>query len=370
MSAPGFSADRRRLTALRLAAQRIGGGEPSTPAATVSWLLGLQGQDFPGAKWSVGLRQTGASQASVDAACDAGQIVRSWPLRGTLHLVAAADLGWLLELTAPRSIAAAARRRADLGISVADVERAREVAVAALQGRRVLTREALLAAFDGAGVGTAGQRGYHLLWHLALTGTLVLGPADGRGQSFALLDEWVPVRRRLEGDEALGELALRYFQSHGPATATDLVRWSGLTLGGVRRGLAVCGPRLTTIEVAGITYQVAPETLARPAPAERVHLLPGFDEYVLGYLDRTAAVAPEHSQAIVPGGNGMFKPTVVVDGEVVGTWKRTLRAGEIVIEPVFFGRLSKTARDGLPAAARAYGAFQGRSTRLAAFDSP
>jgi hypothetical protein len=369
MPAHGFSSNRRRLTALRLAAQRIGWSELSTPAETVTWLLALQGQDFPGAKWSVGLRQAGASEAGVDAACDAGQIVRSWPLRGTLHLVAAPDLGWLLELTGPRSIAASARRRADLGITAQDVERAREVAVAALQGRRVLTRDALLAAFEAAGVGTAGQRGYHVLWHLALNGTLVLGPVDGRGQGFVLLEEWVPVRRRLERDEALGELALRYFRSHGPATERDLARWSGLTLADVRRGLAVSGDRLTTLEIDEATYHVAPEALTSTAESARVHLLPGFDEYVLGYLDRTAAVAPEHSQAIVPGGNGMFRPTVVVDGEVVGTWGRVARAGQIVIEPVCFGRLSATERDGLAAAARAYGAFLGRPVRLAASGS-
>ena len=370
MPAPHFTPDRRRLTALRMGAQRIGASEFTTPLDTVRWMLALQGQDFAGVRWSVGLRHADATDDGVAAALDAGEIVRSWPLRGTLHLVAAEDLGWMLRLTAPRMMVSAARRRASLGIAEADMQRARVAASDALAGRRVLTRDALLATIDAAGVSTGGQRGYHLLWYLAQTGTLVLGPTEGRQQTFALLDEWVPNPRRLEGDEALGELALRYFRSHGPATDRDLARWAGLTLGDVRRGLATCGGRLTTLELGGTTYHLASETLTLATPPTRACLLPGFDEYLLGYRDRTAALAPEHSEAIVPGGNGMFKPTMVVDGEVVGTWGRRLKAGEIVIEPVPFGRLSGRDREGLEEAAGEYGAFIGRPARLAAANVP
>lgn len=365
MLPPAFTRDRRRLTALRMAAQRIGASEFTTPGEAVRWMLAMQGQDFAGVRWSVGLRHLDATEARVAAALDAGEIVRSWPMRGTLHLVAAEDLGWMLRLTAPRMAVSAARRRAALGITEAEMERARLAAIEALIGRRVLTREALLATIDAAGVSTDGQRGYHLLWYLAQTGTVVLGPTEGRQQTFALLDDWVPRPRRLERDEALGELALRYFRSHGPATAHDLARWSGLTLGDVRRGLAICGTQLTTLDLGGSTYHVAPETLALAAPPGRTYLLPGFDEYVLGYRDRTAAVAPEHSETIVPRGNGVFKPTIVVDGEVVGTWGRRVKAGEIVIEPALFDRRSGRDRAGLEEAIRPYGAFIGRPARIA-----
>jgi len=370
MPVSAFTPSRRRLTALRLAAQGIGGSQFSTPVETVRWMLALQAQDFPGVKWSVGLRQVGATEAEVEKACDAGEIVRSWPLRGTLHLVAAEDLGWLLALTAPRAIVSAAARRTTLGITEADVESARAIARAALAGRRVLTRESLLATFDSAGVSTGGQRGYHLLWYLAQTGTLVLGSSAGRQQTFALLDEWVRNPRQLDRDEALAELTLRYFRSHGPASARDLARWSGLALGDVRRGLAICGNALTTLELEGPTYHLAPETLAMAAPAARVHLLPGFDEYLLGYGDRSAALASEHSEAIVPGGNGMFKPTIVVDGEVVGTWRRIPRAPAIVVELAPFGRLSARVCEAIAAAAQDYGAYLGRPVRLAGFEIP
>ena len=210
MAALALAPRRRRLAALRVAAQHIGEGEFSTPVEAVRWMLALQAQDFPGLKWSVGLRHVGATMSGVNAALDAGEIVRIWPLRGTLHLVAGEDLGWLLALTTPRMMASAASRRAALGLTEADSERAREIVTAALSGHRALSRRALLATLDAAGVSTAGQRGYHLLGYLAQTGTLVLGPTDGAQQAFALLDEWVVhPARRLERDEALGELALR-----------------------------------------------------------------------------------------------------------------------------------------------------------------
>lgn len=364
MPSTAYNPSRWRLASLRLAAQRIGGSEPSTPGEIVRWMLAMQAQDLPGAKWAVGIRVPGTTEAAVDAACNAGEIARSWPMRGTLHLVPAEDLGWMLQLTATRALASAASRRAVLGIAAADVERAREVAVASLAGGRVLARDAILAAIAAGGVRTDGQRGYHLLWYLAQTTTLVLGATEARQQTFALLDEWVPEPRRLEHDEALGELAFRYFRSHGPATMRDLARWSGLTMRDVRRGLAVCDGQLVELELDGVTYHLAPETLAAAPPAPRVHLLPGFDEYLLGYGDRSAALAPEHGTAVVPGGNGMFLPTIVAEGEVVGTWRRTIKAREIVLDAMPFDPLPGPIREGLVEAARGYGAFLGRPARL------
>ena len=328
-------------------------------------MLAMQAQDLPGSKWSVGLRHAAATLAGVDAAFDAGDIVRSWPMRGTLHVVAGEDLGWLLQLTAPRMLASAWGRRAALGITGSDTARAREIVTAELSGRSAATRQALLAALEAAGISTAGQRGYHLLGFLAQNGTLVLGPTEGPQQTFVLLDDWVPNPRRLERDEALGELALRYFRSHGPATAADLARWSGLRLADVRRGLSVCGPALTTLELDGVTYHLAPEAESWAAPTARVHLLPGFDELLLGYADRSAALAPERAAAVVPGSNGVFRPTIVADGTVVGTWKRTTTAREIVIETDMFERPPLPVEDGLADAVQAFGAFLGRPARLA-----
>lgn len=370
MASSPFTADRRRLTAMRLVAQRIALGEPATPGQVVRSMLAMQGQDLPGARWSIGLRGHGLTDHQVGATFDARDIVRSWPMRGTLHVVAAEDIGWMLELATPRVIAGTATRRARLGITEDDLRHARDAAVGALEGGRALARTALLSAISKSGTVIDGQRGYHLLVHLAQTGTLVLGPISGKQQAYVLLAEWVREPRWLGRDEALGELAGRYFRSHGPATERDLARWSGLSLGDVRRGLALCDDRLARLELGGITYHLAPEVLdtvsAVPtAPAVTdVLLLPGFDEYLLGYGDRSAAVAPEHAQAVVPGNNGMFMPTIVVDGEIVGTWKRTARTREVAIDLSPFHPLPDTVSNGLTAAVQAYGAFLGKPVRI------
>ena len=355
---------RRRLARLRLAAQLVSSAPARHAADAVRWMLAMQAQDERAVKWAVGLRTEGATEADVGAACDAGDIVRSWPLRGTLHLVAAEDLPWMLGLTAERAIASAAARRDGLGITLAEVERAREIAIEVLPGRTALTRAVLLAAIANGGVSTAGQRGYHLLWYLAQTGTLVLGPTDGRQQLFARLDAWVPNQRRLGRDEALGELAVRYFRSHGPAGVEDLARWSGLTLRDVRRGIAVGGAALATLEIDGRTYVVASEAADATDRPDGVRLLPGFDEYLLGYRDRSAVLAPEHSEAIVPGGNGMFKATIVADGEVIGTWGRRVGARGVAVEAAPFATLSDSEVEALGAASKGYGLFLGRTATV------
>jgi hypothetical protein len=376
------SIDLRRIRRHRLTAQLLVGAREATPADAVRRLLALQGQDLAGARWSVGVRAARATEAGVDAAFAEGRIVRSWPLRGTLHVVAAEDLGWLLALTSGRTLASAAARRAALGITAADIERADGIAHDVLAGGHALGRRDLLGAFEAGGVSVEGQRGYHLLWHLAQAGTLLLGPPVGREQGFALVSEWVPGPRRLERDEALGELVARYVGGHGPATVADVARWAGLTLADVRRGVAVAGQAITSLTLAGTDHLVAPGLLDAP-PARRdeagrdeagrdgagrdgaVHLLAGFDEYVLGYGDRSAMLAPSHADLVVPGGNGMFKPTVLVDGEVVGTWKRTIRAREVLLQPTLFPGAAAPDPADLAAAAERYGSFLGRPVRLA-----
>ncbi|WNV76737.1 winged helix DNA-binding domain-containing protein [Geodermatophilus sp. DSM 44513] len=312
------------LALLRLVALRVAGPPPADAAAAVRLLTCVQAQELPGAVTSVALRTAQRTRAGVEAALECGAVVRSWPMRSTLHLLPAEDLPWLLALCGPRVLAGAARRRAVLGVTDADTERARDLVTAALTGGRRRGRRDLLAAVADGGVATTGQRGYHLLWYLAQTGTLCLGPmADGE-QQFVLLDEWVPAPRRLDRDAALAELALRYLRGHGPATVADLARWSGLTVTDVRAGVAAVRDQLTAVEVDGREHLMAPETAdllaACRGQAAGLFLLPGFDELVLGYADRSCTVPPQFADRIVPGGNGVFRPTVVHGGRVLGTW--------------------------------------------------
>lgn len=320
---------------LRLAAQRLVGAD-GTAVAAVRHLTAMQAQDFPGVVTSIGLRTRDRSRGDVEAAFDSGAVVVSWPLRGTLHAVAATDLGWLLALGTPRVLAGAAARRAALGLDDAVFDRARAVAVDALVGGRRLRRDDLLAVWEAAGLATGGQRGYHLLWHLAQTGTVCFGPLVAGRPAVVLVDEWIRTPRRLDRDEALGELALRYFRGHGPATLPDFVRWAQLRVADARTGLAIAAPQLERVDVDGVDHFRCPTLVDRLAAvreqADGVLLLPGFDEFVLGYRDRDAVLDPAYAQRIVPGGNGVFRSTVVAAGRIVGTWRHTGRGGARTVQ--------------------------------------
>jgi len=352
---------RREVASLRLAAQSIQPGpdrHTADPAQTVRRLLAVQAQDFAGAKWSVGLRTPGATDAAIDASLAAGEIARSWPMRGTLHFVAPEDLGWMLSLTAERTIRSAAGRHRELGLTERDFGLARDAAVEHLSGGRALTRDELLARFVDAGVAVTGLRGIHLIQRLSQWRVLVYGPLAGKQHTFALLDDRVPNPRRLERDEALGEFAARYFAGHGPATVRDFAWWSSLTLADARRGLELARPGLDELDVDGTPLFLARDLVS----ADRaVHALPGFDEFLLGYQDRSAPLAADDAARVVPGKNGLFLPTIVVDGEVVGTWRRTVSAKTVTIESAPFGTLSARDASAFDAALERFAAFVGRT---------
>lgn len=329
----------REIALLRLAAQRIVGPGFGAAGEVVRHLTAMQGQDLPGAMISTALRTTGRDRSLVVDALNSGEVVRSWPMRGTLHLVPAEDLRWMLELTSARIVKGATRRRAELGLDEDKLARAEELAVESLSGGRALRREELLAVWEREGLLGQPGRGYHLLFNLAQHGVLCFGPYDGVAQSVVLLDEWVPNPRRLGREEALGEWALRYFRGHGPATVKDFAWWTKTTQSDIKVGLGIARPHLESMTADGVEYLMDPRTpdllAAHRADATRRLLLPGFDEFMLGYGDRSAALPAEHAQQVVPGNNGMFRGTVVSDGRIVGTWKRggTARSPEIDAMP-------------------------------------
>lgn len=348
--------ERSRTTALRLSAQHISQADFATPVEVVRHLLAMQAQDFNGAKWSVGLRTHDVTDADVEAALAAGSIVRSWPMRGTLHFVPAEDLGWMLGLTAHRTIRSAAGRHRTLELDDPEFDLARSVAERVLADGP-LGRAELLAAFDAAGLPTAGLRGAHILVWLSVSQVIVFGPVAGKQHTFALYDDWIRSPRPLTGDEALAEFALRYFRSHGPATVRDFAWWSSLTLTDARRGLAAIADQL---ESDGDRHFAPGLTPAR----SDVFALPGFDEYLLGYQDRGAALDAEHNQFIVPGNNGMFMPTIVAGGRVIGTWKRTVSTREAAVTATPFAGWTPAQQKRFAARAKRYGSFIGKPARV------
>ena len=347
--------DPTSLRAMRLHSQRIArsavdthtvdthtvatGTAPSSPVAeTVRTLLAIQAQDFAQAVWAVGLRTAGSTRSDVMTAFANGEVVRSAPMRGTLHFLAAADLRWILSLTAQRTLASERTRFAGLGLDDTTFERAAQVASVELAGGVALSREEFLAVLRRAGVSTEGQRGYHLIFQLSQRALVCWGPPRGNQQALVLVDEWIPPSPDMERSEALREFALRYFTGHGPATERDFAWWTKLTLADARSGIALARDALREFALEGETFWAADLSAADPRAADppaadptdpvlrgalrEVSLLPGFDEYLLGYQDRSHVLAAEHVQQVIPGKNGIFLPTLVSAGAVVGTWRK------------------------------------------------
>ncbi|MDB6017259.1 MAG: hypothetical protein JWR19_1748 [Pedosphaera sp.] len=343
----------------RLVKQQIAGAVHRTPGRVVASLGAMQAQDHPGALWSIGLRLAGATEADVQQAVAERSIVRTWPMRGTLHIVAAADVRWMLELLTPRIIAGSASRVKDLELNDAIFARCGKLFVKALQGGKQLTCDEMHAVLERARISTASQRGYHILWRLAQERVICFGAHEGKQATFALLDEWVPQAKSLEREQALAELALRYFTSHGPATVPDYIGWSGLKAAEARAGLAAVSSQLVKETIEGKVYWMSPERTVGREIASTIYLLPGFDEFMLGYKDRSAALDGRHAQKIIPGNNGMFMPTIVKGGRVVGTWKRAFKKNAVVVTPSFFTAARPVEMKALAVAAERYGKFLG-----------
>ena len=285
-------------------------------------------------------------------------------MRGTLHFIPAVDARWMLELLTPRIMKGAAGRHKQLELDDATFRRSRKLIAKAMQHEPVLTRAAIFAALERGGVSTTGQRGIHILQRLCMECMLVYGPHSAKQPTFTLFDRWIPTSRALDRDEALRTIAERYFTSHGPASLRDFVGWTGLTVAEAKRALQLASPSLERLEVAGVEFWADAARTEGDAGAQRAHLLPGFDEFMLGYKDRSAALTPHHASRIVPGGNGMFLSTLVLDSQVRGTWRRTPRAASVQVECVPFTRLSATDRKAFVEPANRYATYLGVTVDL------
>lgn len=317
----------------------------------------VQAQDYGQSLWAIGARLQSPTVEAVENAIAAGDILRTWPMRGTIHWVPAEDAKWMVALCAGRVANAHMRRLQELELTEDVLSRSRDIFTEVLSGRRCLSRGELLQQVEDAGISMAAQRGYHVLTYHAQQGLLCIGPMAGKQQTYVLLDEWAPNPRDLSGDAALAEFANRYFASHGPATEYDFARWTGLTVTDSRRAIELTTVPLITQEIAGVTHWLTEET-ADSTGDNDVYLLAGFDEFLLGYKDRDPILLPEHANKIVPGNNGVFKPIIVVDGLIVGTWQRKLAKKAVDISIDLFVPDSKLAQRASEKAA-AYADFMG-----------
>lgn len=303
----------------------------------------MQAQDYAGAKWAIGMRLPGSTDADIEAAFNRGAILRTHVLRPTWHFVAPPDIRWLLALTAPRVHAANGHMYRRLALDGATFSRSHRAIVKALRGGQFLTRDELRSVVEKHGIATNFERMAYLLMHEELDGVICSGPRRGKQFTYALLEERVPPYKPLSRDAALAQLARRFFTSRWPATAHDLAKWSGLTVTDARRGLEAARLRL------------APRT-ARPSRLPIVHLLSVYDEYFSSYRVGSAIIGASHAlRRSGSGESGLY--VVTIEGAVVGRWARTLAGGSVTVDVKLFRRVTGAERRALDAVVNRYRAF-------------
>ena len=341
----------------RLANQRLAANPFAQPAEVVQWLGAVQAQDYAAAKWALGLRLRAATDDSVEQAFADGMILRTHVLRPTWHFVAPADIHWLLALTAPRVQALNAPYYRKLELDENLFQRSASALVHALAGDRHLTRAEVRTVLEGVGIATTGEfRLSYLLMQAELVGLLCSGPRRGKQHTYALLDERVPLAQRFKPAEPAAELARRYCLSRSPATVQDFAKWSGLTITTANAGLEAVKSQLQHQMIAGQSYWCSPDLPTLDDQTPSAYLLSIYDEYISSYKDRSAMVEPSFSARLSALGNDLTA-IIVLNGQIVGTWKRTRKKTAVAVTPTLFTSLTEAKSRALDRAIERYAAF-------------
>jgi hypothetical protein len=338
---------------------RLSGPPFEAPEDVVHWLGAVQSQDYGPAKWSVAERTNGVSDAAMDRAFAAGTMLRTHVLRPTWHFVLPADIRWLLELTGPRVQAMNAFIYRREGLDDTVLEKCNALLAGALQGGNQLTRNEVAAMLERAGITAARFRLAYILMNAELEGVVCSGAPNGRQHTYALLEERAPQADPLSHDEALAELTRRYFTSHGPATAKDFKWWSSLTAADVKRGLELAASQLQREVIDGVPYWFAASAPTQEAASPTVHLLQGYDEYLVGYSESKYVLDVSGAARSLPQDKAIPNGVAILDSPVTGHWKRTVRKDAVVVEVALYEPFDDTKARALQAAADRHGQFLG-----------
>ncbi|HET7465867.1 MAG TPA: winged helix DNA-binding domain-containing protein [Candidatus Dormibacteraeota bacterium] len=357
------------LVARRLRAHRLIGEPFASAKEAVAWFGAVQSQDYPAAKWAVGQRVSEAIDADLDRAFDKGDILRTHVLRPTWHFVLPADIKWIQELTSSRVLAGLAGRHRQLELDSRTKDRAADVFGEALAGGRFLTRPELGEALKAQGVNADGQRLPHLIAAAEHANVITSGPRRGKQFTYALLAERAPKARKLDRDQALEELTIRYFRSHGPAQLKDFGWWSGLTVLEIRKGIDLAGNKLQRERIDGADYWSGGDAGARSRNSKAAHLLPNFDEYTVAYRDRIAVLDPAipydgksfaYYRDASPMG-GVLSNIVTIGGRVRGAWSRRVEPKGVRVDVKLLTALTPVEASAVKRAAAKLGTFLGSS---------
>jgi hypothetical protein len=326
----------------------------------------IQAQAFDAARHQIRVRSVGLTAGAVDRAFeDERSVVRTWLMRGTLHLCAADDVRWLVDVFGPDIDRLGATQRRNVGLDDATCARGVAVIRKALangpMARREIRKQLLSAGVLEEPVGLTMM---HLIFHAAALGVVCSGPRMGRDDSFVLLDDWVPPSKSPRGEAALAELARRYFAAYGPASQSDFAAWSHLKVGVIRAAMAAIGPELVEFPgpIRGL-WTLGPAAKEPEIPSPVVRLLGHFDTFLLGYRRREHLGGPDAETWIHDGGGGWIRPVVCVDGWIHGGWRLDQRGGEAEVTIMPFDRISRRADPAIGREVASIGRFLERPAR-------
>jgi hypothetical protein len=348
----------------RLANHQIGSGAFKGPAEVVRWLGAVQAESYDDGLWAIGLRIPNSTEAGIEQAIADRTIIRTWPMRGTIHFVPAEDARWMLEFLTPRVLHKYVRYYREFGLTDEIFEHCRRLITRSLQGNQQLIRKELFQILENDGIRTEGQRGYHILNHLAQKAIVCFGPRRGKQPTIVLFDEWVPGSRKLEGHDALAELTRRYFQSHGPASEYDFAWWAGLKMSEARLGIEMAKPQVESEVIEGKLYWSFRSLGTPDNPPQVAALLPMLDEFTVAYKDRSALLDQNCAQQIQASTYGLLGRIIVLGGQVVGTWNRDQKKNKVLIETSLCISLPESQKNLIAAAALRYGRFVGLPVEL------
>ncbi|AWA30540.1 winged helix DNA-binding domain-containing protein [Flavobacterium magnum] len=348
------------LLALRLSSQLLQTGHEKNVQEVVRHLGAMQAQDYGMAKWAIGMR-SGESEAVVDDAINSGAILRTHLLRPTWHFVAADDIHWMLELTAPQIRVPLLSASARLGLDAKALHKSIIVIEQLLSVHKSMTREEIMQELVKHHVPVDHLKPAHIMMFAEMEQLVCNGPMRGRQFTYMLLQERVGEPTGFTKEKALHDLSLRYFTSHGPATLSDFTWWSGLSVTNARVALESSKQQLESTETGGSVYWYRPQSIM--AMNETVHLLPAFDEYLISYKDRIAAIDLKHQPKAFTK-NGIFNPVILINGKAAGTWKRSFRKSKVVFECTPFAEFNKRAKRLIEIKAEEYAAFIGLDAEI------
>ncbi len=348
----------------RLLSQHVSVNRLSTVTEVVSWMGAIQAQDLNSAKWAIGVRLPGATVQMVEDAISEGEIIRTHLMRPTWHIVSADDYLAILKLTAPNILSSLTSRRKQLELDETFFKKSNPALEWILRDGNHLTREELMKELSMTIPHIDSSRMNHILLQAELNGLICSGKIKDNQHSFALLEERFQARkikREFNKSEALMLLAYKYFNSHGPATLNDFNWWSGLTMGDCRVALELVKDKLLSEKIDSATYWFTEPTEEMVLRENQLFLLPAFDEFIISYKDRSAVLKYEDSTKTVSS-NGVFRPVIVYEGQVIGLWNKTLKKGKIEISTDYFIKPDKNIKEQVSEAGLDYALFTGTSS--------